>query len=281
MCIASGMLLYKQVWERNWPPKTASTWLAIKKKKGSCKSLSRASSVVNATGHQAPPRHLESSVSTVSDGSAPHANKGKRKDAPKPCSQRGMSIVSGMFVALYKRCLAGKCQNPRLPGRSIMTGHLHICLLDIPSACGLLSTWQAQCQKHLWQLGWCLVGGCVLKNTWRERCGRPSRYAFAWHTVSLCSSFCLVGAMSETFLTVGAVFGGCGCVFKTAWQEHRCKLPRYSFAWHALSVCFSFCLAGSMPETCLTEPHEHWRGAFEINRKRYEQCHYASIGFLE
>ena len=26
--------------------------------------------------------------------------------------------------------------------------------------------------------------------------------------------------MSETFLTVGAVFGGCGCVFKTAWQEH-------------------------------------------------------------
>ena len=78
-----------------------------------------------------------------------HANKGKRKDAPKPCSQRGMSIVSGMFVALYKRCLAGKCQNPRLPGRSIMTGHLHICLLDIPSACGLLSTWQAQCQKHL------------------------------------------------------------------------------------------------------------------------------------
>ena len=131
------------------PPKTASTWLAIKKKKGSCKSLSRASSVVNATGHPAPPRHLESSVSTVSDSSAPHANKGKRKDAPKPCSQRGMSIVSGMFVALYKRCLAGKCQNPRLPGRSIMTGHLHICLLDIPSACGLLSTWQAQCQKHL------------------------------------------------------------------------------------------------------------------------------------
>ena len=113
------------------------------------KSLSRASRFENATGHQAPPRHLESSVSTVSDGSAPHANKGKRKDAPKPCSQRGMSIVSGMFVALYKRCLAGKCQNPRLPGRSIMTGHLHICLLDIPSACGLLSTWQAQCQKHL------------------------------------------------------------------------------------------------------------------------------------
>ena len=140
--------LQHSLWNAPLPPKTASTWLAIKKKKGSCKSLSRASSVVNATGHQAPPQHLESSVSTVSDGSAPHANKGKRKDAPKPCSQRGMSIVSGMFVALYKRCLACKCQNPRLPGRSIMTGHLHICLLDIPSACGLLSTWQAQCQKH-------------------------------------------------------------------------------------------------------------------------------------